>query len=103
MMALQEAIEHCVEVSNRDGVCAECKAQHKQLAEWLQELQLLKNQKCQPPDGVSIKPDGVNELDPCLYDEVETHQNVTVHVLRCRRCGHIEIEWERNVDDDGIQ
>lgn len=103
MITLQEAIEHCVEVGNRDDVCAECKAQHKQLAEWLQELQLLKNQKCQPPDGVSIKPDGVNELDPCLYDEVETHQNVTVHVLRCRRCGHIEIEWERNVDDDGIQ
>lgn len=100
MMALQEAIEHCVEVSNRDDVCAECKAQHKQLAEWLKELQFLKNQKCQPPDGVSIKPDGVNELDPCLYDEVETYQNVTVHVLRCRRCGHIEIEWERNVDND---
>ena len=100
MMALQEAIEHCVEVSNRDDVCAECKAQHKQLAEWLKELQFLKNQKCQPPDGVSIKPDGVNELDPCLYDEVETYQNVTVHVLRCRRCGHIEIEWERNDGND---
>lgn len=97
---MQEAIEHCVEVSNRDDVCAECKVQHKQLAEWLQELQFLKNQKCQPPDGVSIKPDGVNELDPCLYDEVETHQNVTVHVLRCRRCGHIEIEWERNGGND---
>lgn len=56
--------------------------------------------KCQPPEGVTIKPDGVNELDPCIYEEVETHHNVTVHILRCRKCGHIEIEWERNGDND---
>ena len=56
--------------------------------------------KCQPPDGVTIKPDGVNELEPCIYEEVETHHNVTVHVLRCRKCGHIEIEWERNDGND---
>ena len=44
---------------------------------------------------ITIKPDGVNELDPCLYQEIEAHKNVTVHILRCVRCGHIEVEWER--------
>lgn len=44
---------------------------------------------------ISVKPDGVTELDPCLYQEIGTYENVTVHILRCVRCGHIEIEWER--------
>ena len=45
--------------------------------------------------NITIKPDGRNELDPCLYQEIETYENVTVHILRCVRCGHIEVEWER--------
>lgn len=51
--------------------------------------------KCEFPDGIVIKPDGVNELDPCVYQEVEKYANVTVTVLRCMKCGHIEIEWHR--------
>lgn len=47
---------------------------------------------------ISVKPDGVHELDPCVYEEVETVKNATVHVLRCKKCGHVEIEWERNND-----
>ena len=57
-----------------------------------------KQHKCTFGDGITritIKPDGVNEFDPCLYEEIETYKNVTVHVLRCARCGHIEVEWER--------
>ena len=44
---------------------------------------------------ITIKPDGANELDPCLYQEIGTFENVTVHILRCVRCGHIEVEWEQ--------
>lgn len=55
--------------------------------------------KCSFGD-VTIKPDGVNELDPCVYDEVETIKHCTVRVLKCRRCGNIEIEWEREYDDE---
>ena len=44
---------------------------------------------------ITIKPDGRSELDPCLYEEIETYENVTVHILRCVRCGHFEVEWER--------
>lgn len=51
--------------------------------------------KCQWPDGIDIKPDGVNSLDPCIYQEIETIHNVTAHVLRCKNCGHIELEFTR--------
>ena len=49
--------------------------------------------KCQYPDGMKIKI-GEHELDPCFYEEIEKYENVTVTVLRCKKCGHIEIEWE---------
>ena len=54
-----------------------------------------KQHKCSFGDGITVKPDGANELDPCLYQEIGTYENVTVHILRCVRCGHIEVEWER--------
>ena len=44
---------------------------------------------------VKVLPDGVNELDPCEYEEVERYRNVTVSILRCKKCGHISIGWER--------
>lgn len=53
-------------------------------------------------NGVIFKPDGVNELDPCFYDEIEEHRNVTVRVLRCRNCGHIELEWKRQWNTEDI-
>lgn len=55
--------------------------------------------KCKWPDGISIKPDGINELDPCIYEEVEVIENCTVRLLRCKYCGHEEWEWERNCED----
>lgn len=56
----------------------------------------MNQKKCKFPNGVTIKPDGIHELDPCVYDEIEIHRNVTVRVLKCRYCGHVEIEWKRN-------
>lgn len=40
-MTLEEAIRHCEEVAERYAKtedCAECAAEHRQLAEWLKEL-----------------------------------------------------------------
>jgi len=54
--------------------------------------------KCGCCSGVKFCPDGVNELDMCGYDLKEVHKNVDVHVLQCRKCGHIELEWFRNKD-----
>lgn len=58
--------------------------------------------KCTHGANVTIKPDGINELDPCVYDEIEAHRNVTVRVLKCKYCGRIEIEWERQDDTEEI-
>lgn len=49
--------------------------------------------KCHFPEGITIRPNGVDPLDPCIYDVVETHYDCMVNVLRCRKCGHTEIEW----------
>jgi len=64
-------------------------------------IELLKGKRCNFGVGVTIKPDGVNELDPCIYEDIEIHTNATVVVKRCVNCGHIELEWHRqeNTED----
>lgn len=59
-------------------------------------------EKCKFPDGITIRPDGVNELDPCVYEEVERYRNVTVSVMRCKHCGHVEISWFRQEDIEEV-
>lgn len=34
-----------------------------------------------------------SNVDPCVYDVVEQHDNVSVEILKCRKCGKIEISW----------
>ena len=31
--------------------------------------------------------------EPCVFEEEEVHENVTVEVLRCKRTGRTEIIW----------
>ena len=57
--------------------------------------------KCSFGEGITIKPDGINELDPCLYEDIEIWHNVTVIVSRCKRCGHIELSWLKQEDTEG--
>ena len=40
------------------------------------------------------------DVDPCVYEEIETIEHCTVHILKCIKCGHVEIEWEREEEDD---
>ena len=56
--------------------------------------------KCSFPDGVTVKPDGIHELDPCLYQTTEIHRNVTVEIRRCVRCGHVDIAWRKQDDTE---
>ena len=68
----------------------------------IEDLRKQMSMKCNFGAGVVIKPDGVNELDACAYELMEKHRNVTVEVLRCQKCGHIEILWHRQDDtEDG--
>lgn len=49
--------------------------------------------KCKFPEGMVIKPDGIHELDPCIYRVTELHRNVTVEVRQCINCGNIDLVW----------
>ena len=57
--------------------------------------------KCSFGDGISIKPDGKNEIDPCIYEDIEMWHNVTVVVSKCIHCGHVEISWMRQDNTEG--
>ena len=37
-----------------------------------------------------------NILDPCIYETVLNVEGAYVEVLRCMKCGKIEISWRRN-------
>ncbi len=58
--------------------------------------------KCKLPDGVIIKPDGVNELDPCMYMTTEIYANVTVEIRECTVCGHVDVVWHRQENTERI-
>lgn len=32
------------------------------------------------------------------FQETETHQNCTVHIETCRRCGRVEVVWEKGAN-----
>lgn len=55
-MTLDEAIDHSKELSEDQSVCEDCREEHKQLAEWLEELNEYKNifEEEHPLDGNSF-------------------------------------------------
>lgn len=59
--------------------------------------------KCTFPNGMIIKPDGLHELDPCMYELKEIHRNVTVYVRKCPVCGTVDISWERQEDTEDVE
>jgi hypothetical protein len=58
--------------------------------------------KCSFPEGMTIKPDGENELDPCIYEDTEIYTNATVIISKCKRCGHTEISWKKTDETEKI-
>ena len=56
----------------------------------------MEEKKCKFNSDIETLRIGDFEVDPCEYEEIETIYNCVVRILRCKRCGHIEIEWERN-------
>lgn len=53
-------------------------------------------------EGVVIKPDGVHELSPHDFVLEEKLKNVTIEILRCRKCGAFSIGWYRQEDTEEI-
>ena len=58
--------------------------------------------RCRFPKGITIKPDGINPLDPCIYKEKELHTNVNLVISQCVNCGHITFEWYRTDETEDI-
>ena len=58
--------------------------------------------KCQFPNGLIIKPDGENELDPCLYETKQVFTNCIVEILECKNCGNISVSWRKTGDTEEI-
>lgn len=58
--------------------------------------------KCTLPHSITIKPDGIHELEPCVYETVEKYHNVTVEVRRCKQCGNVDIAWFRQNDTEEV-
>lgn len=54
--------------------------------------------KCIMPDELKIKPDGTNELGPCICETIEQYGNITVTISKCIKCGHIDIPWQKQDD-----
>lgn len=57
--------------------------------------------RCTHGDGVTVEVGGTI-VDPCRYREVQILRNVTIHILKCSDCGHIEIEWERQENTEDV-
>ena len=57
--------------------------------------------ECSHGDGVTVSIGGV-PIDPCVYKEIQTFKNVTVHVYKCVNCGKLETERERQEDTEEI-
>jgi hypothetical protein len=51
--------------------------------------------RCSYPEGMVIKPDSINELDPCLYETTNIFTNCIVEISKCVRCGNISVTWKR--------
>ena len=53
-------------------------------------------------NGITIKPDGIHPLSQHLFVEEECLKNVTVQILRCRKCGHVSIGWYRQANTEEV-
>lgn len=58
--------------------------------------------KCSFQSGMKMSLDGVHEVDPCVYEDIEIHTNATVIVSRCKNCGGYSISWMRTDQTEDI-
>lgn len=65
MMTLEEAINHAREVSESQYACEECQQEHKQLAEWLEELKQLREKDRWIPVSERLPEHGKYALISC--------------------------------------
>ena len=95
-MTLEEAIKHARDTAeNRTDLCEECRAEHEQLAEWLEELVRLReeNERLKSVEFTCgfIKPHKVLECP--IFDEIVKAKADTVREMQERFSSLLEEEY----------
>ena len=83
-MTLDEAIAHAKEISENQYICEECQKEHRQLADWLEELKSLREKSKWIPCSERL-PDKafgclVTVMDGDPYTEIEFENVLPYHV-----------------------
>ena len=58
--------------------------------------------KCEFPEGMIVKPDGENELDPCIYETTQIFTNCIVEICKCKKCGNVSVSWRKTGDTEEV-
>ena len=56
--------------------------------------------ECSWGEGIAVKPDGVHELDPHIYEVAEIHTGVIVAIRRCINCGKQSTAWMQDTEEN---
>lgn len=106
-MTLEEAIAHAKEISENQYICEECQKEHRQLADWLEELKSLREKSKWIPCSerlpkneeyvlVSFENEGVTIPDIATY-EVDKQGNGVFYPSDCNAtyasCGVFVNAW----------
>lgn len=61
-MTLEEAIAHAKEISENQYICEECQKEHRQLADWLEELKSLREKSKWIPCSERLPENAMNVI-----------------------------------------
>lgn len=78
-----------------DPVSVEAASTIEKLLSQIRFRNTIDGERCLPPNGVMVMPDGTHPLDPCKYEVTEAYANATVIISTCARCGRTDISWLR--------
>lgn len=53
-------------------------------------------------DGITFKPDGLHEVSMHEFELSERYRNVTIEILRCKKCGEVSIGWYMQEDTEEV-
>jgi type II secretory pathway component PulL len=99
-MTLEEAIKHARDTAeNRTDLCDECRDEHKQLAEWLEELKQLKtDEACVMPDYKTMYEEAAKQAEYWKQEaQRQTYEAVYLRAVKQTA----EAFLGRKIGDDG--